>query len=89
MDSFESWNEFRKNESSVDAPLVCCECGKAAEGNVSCDDGEVCDACHARDAGEVPGECDCCGGELMPLGALGSRAHFCCRNCGMICGVGC
>ena len=53
-DSFDEWNAFRKNESRVDAPLVCCECGKRAEGNISCDDGDVCDACHG--AMETPHE---------------------------------
>jgi hypothetical protein len=28
-------------------------------------------------------ECECCGGEMMLLGVLGSLSHFRCRNCGM------
>lgn len=46
--ALESWLEFRRGESRADKPLVCCDCGKTAEGNVSCDDGDVCDACHAQ-----------------------------------------
>lgn len=49
MDDMSDWNDFRKNESITEGPpLYCCECGKKAEGNVSCDDGEICDACHER-----------------------------------------
>jgi len=49
IDDLESWLDFRANESRADRPLACCECGKEAEGNVSCDDGPICDACHATE----------------------------------------
>lgn len=49
MDSLEDWNDFRRNETPKPCKLVCCECGKSAQGNVSCDDGEICDVCHERD----------------------------------------
>lgn len=45
MGDFDSWNEFRRNENPKPCKLVCCECGKPAQGNVSCDDGEICDKC--------------------------------------------
>lgn len=46
MDSFEDWNDFRRNENPKPCKLICCECGKPAEGNVSCEDGDICDKCH-------------------------------------------
>lgn len=30
-------------------------------------------------------ECEVCGGHAEILGVLGSRAHFCCRGCGLEC----
>jgi hypothetical protein len=48
MDSLEAWLEFRRNENYQPPPLVCCECGGRAEGNITCDDGEICDKCHAE-----------------------------------------
>jgi len=47
-DEFDAWNEFRKNETPRPITLYCCECGKKAEGNVSCEDGDICDACHDK-----------------------------------------
>lgn len=38
--------EFRAGERDANVVLKCCDCGKPAEGHVSCDDGAVCDACH-------------------------------------------
>ena len=38
---------FRAAERDVTVHLTCCDCGRLAEGNVWCDDGDVCDACHA------------------------------------------
>lgn len=32
-----------------------------------------------------PPTCGMCGGLLMPLGQLGRRMHYRCRNCGMDC----
>lgn len=49
MDNFENWLNFRQNETPKPVKLVCCECGGSADGNVSCDDGEICDACHEDD----------------------------------------
>lgn len=44
--------EFRAGERDRGCRLLCCDCGKPAEGNVTCDDGELCDACHAEDMSE-------------------------------------
>ena len=33
---------------SLVTQLACCDCGGEAQGNYSCDDGNICDACDAR-----------------------------------------
>jgi len=33
--------------------LPCIDCGKPAEGNVSCDEGDLCDRCHAIACGDM------------------------------------
>jgi len=35
------------------------------------------------DLSDLTLHCELCGGELIPLGALGSLMHYRCRNCGM------
>lgn len=40
-----------------------------------------CEDCAAEDV--EPVACSMCGGECAPLGCLGMRAHYRCRNCGM------
>ena len=37
----------------LETNLTCCDCGKAAEGNSSCSEGQICDACIASDEGEA------------------------------------
>lgn len=49
MDDFEAWVAFRTGENPKPIRLVCCECGGCAEGDVSCEDGEICNACHEKD----------------------------------------
>lgn len=41
----DAYAAFGLRESSRDGPLYCAECGREAEGNVSCEDGPICDAC--------------------------------------------
>ena len=48
MNDLEAWLAFRRGENPPDIKLVCCDCGKQAEGNVTCDDGEICDACDEK-----------------------------------------
>jgi membrane protease subunit (stomatin/prohibitin family) len=53
QDELDAWNEFRKHESlgerlSLHSKLLCVDCGCIAEGNVDCEDGPLCDACHER-----------------------------------------
>lgn len=50
-DTFDDWLAFRAGEKDRDCLLVCCDCGGEAEGNVSCEDGEICDACHNEATG--------------------------------------
>jgi len=38
--------EFRHGERVFSLKLTCIECGKRAQGNVACAEGEICDACH-------------------------------------------
>jgi hypothetical protein len=38
--------EFRAGERDRGSRLLCCDCGEPAEGNITCDDGNICDACH-------------------------------------------
>ena len=45
MDNLEAWVNFRNNENPKQIKLTCCDCGKEAQGNVYCSDGEVCDDC--------------------------------------------
>jgi len=47
-DDFDAWNAFRQNETPAISALKCCECGKNAQGNITCDDGPLCDDCHAE-----------------------------------------
>lgn len=47
--------EFRSAERDVSIRLVCVECGKRAQGNVECAEGELCDSCGAE---EFPHECE-------------------------------
>jgi hypothetical protein len=42
--------EFRASERDVTPRWTCWECGKQAQGNVRCEDGELCDACASADA---------------------------------------
>ena len=44
--------EFRAAERDVTPRIVCCLCDSPAEGNVSCDEGEICDRCHAEEMRE-------------------------------------
>jgi len=39
--------DFRDSERDTAPRLTCCDCGKPAQGNVACEDGELCDACGA------------------------------------------
>lgn len=48
MSDFQAWIEFRRNENAVSAKLICCECGKPAQGNVYGENGEICDDCHEQ-----------------------------------------
>ena len=49
MNGFDAVLAHRSGERERTVRLICCDCGKPAEGSVSCDDGEICDACHGRD----------------------------------------
>lgn len=49
-----------RSESAPGRPLVCCDCGGHAEGNISTDAGAVCDRCHAA--------------ALAPMAATGAPA---------------
>lgn len=44
-DTLEDWLEFRRGENQRYRGPLCVECDKEAEGNVSCEEGELCDAC--------------------------------------------
>mgnify|MGYP007100048950 CR=1 FL=1 len=46
-----AWEEFRRGENQPEPKLICCICGKPAEGNASFigTDEEICDACVAED----------------------------------------
>lgn len=46
MDDLQSWLAFRLGENPKPIRFECCECGGRAEGDVSCEDGEICNACH-------------------------------------------
>mgnify|MGYP006367084087 CR=1 FL=1 len=54
MSTLETWLDFRAGENPKPCKLVCCDCGKAAQGKVSCEDGDLCDACHAEDMKDEP-----------------------------------
>lgn len=55
--SLEAWLTFRSGENPKPIKLICCECGKPAQGNVSTRESEnspwlpLCDACDAAAQG--------------------------------------
>ena len=46
-----------------------------------CNGSEVCPACNPLGV-PLDWACYCCGGPVVPMGALGNREHGRCRNCG-------
>ena len=44
-----TYDDFGRAESYRPPSLVCCDCGRPAQGNCSSDAGPVCDACVAAD----------------------------------------
>lgn len=64
--------EFRANERDVGARLTCCECGGQAEGNVTCDDGDICDACHADETERAQ---ECKGHPAGPFDPMGVTVY--------------
>ena len=58
--SLEAWLSFRAGENPKPIKLICCECGKRAQGNVETRKDQnsawepLCDACHAEDEESPP-----------------------------------
>jgi len=62
--------EFRAGEA-VAVRLTCCDCGGEAEGNVICEHGDLCDACHAGTSSPK----DCKGHPPGPFDPMGETVY--------------
>jgi hypothetical protein len=78
LDTFEvdddiDWGYEKWKEREIEAGRMACDC-------------ELCKEREAVEswagAGDDDEQCEQCGGPALPLGAIGQRLHFRCRNCG-------